>query len=70
MSLVIPPEMKPQLTAIFKHLGGQFARLLEHELETTYRNLADASDETLMRQMQGRARFIRDLLDQIAAAQG
>lgn len=68
--MVIPPEMKPQLTAVFRHLGGQFQRLLEHELASTYRNLADASDDTLMRQMQGRARFIRELLDQIAAAQG
>lgn len=66
--MVIPPDLKPQLTPIFRALGGQFKRLLEHEQATTLRNLADAADETLMRQLQGRARFIRELLDQIDLA--
>lgn len=67
--MVIPPDMKPQLTAVFKHLGGQFKRLLDHELQSTYQNMADAREETLLRQLQGRARFIRELLDQIDVAQ-
>jgi len=67
--MVIPPDLKPQLAPVFKHLGGQFKRLLDHELQNTYRNMSDAADETLLRQMQGRARFIRELLDQIDAAQ-
>lgn len=67
--MVIPQDMAPSLKPIFKQLGGQFRRWLEHERMSTLQNLADAKEETLVRQLQGRARLLKELLDQIDVAQ-
>lgn len=69
MALVIPPEFKTTLLPILNRLGGTFEQWLQSELHASCLKLADATDEVLMRQYQGRVRFIRDLLDQIHAAQ-
>lgn len=67
--MVIPPDMASSLGPIFKQLGGQFKRWIEFERMSTLQNLADAKDESLVRQLQGRARFLKELLDQIDVAQ-
>lgn len=68
MSLVIPPQ-HASVKVIFNRLGGAFEQWLQHELNQSLLKLADAQDETVMRQYQGRTRFIRDMLDQIHASQ-
>lgn len=69
MALVIPPEFKNTLPQIFNRLGGSFEQWLQMELSDTLLKLADAHDDVVMRQMQGRSRFIRELIEQIHAAQ-
>jgi hypothetical protein len=67
--MVIPQDAKPQIIAIARGLrGGPLHRLLESELQTCLLNLADATDERVVRQMQGRARMIRELTELIAAS--
>ncbi len=69
MPLVVPPEFKAPLKSIFNRLGGTFADWLEYEHRQTLGKLADAREEFAVRQLQGRARMIKDLLDEIKAAQ-
>jgi len=67
--MVVPKDLKPQIDAIMRSLsGGPLHRLLEAELQTSLLNLADAADEKVVRQLQGRARMLRELLDYIAVA--
>lgn len=69
MSLVIPPDLKQNLEAQLRHVPPAFIKLLEHERERTLDTLADATAETLMRQQQGRARCLKDLLELIDSFQ-
>lgn len=69
MALVIPPEFKHSLPQILTRLGGTFEQWLRFELHRSLMVLADSHDEVLMRQTQGRVRFIRELLDEIHTQQ-
>lgn len=65
----VPQSLKLQIDAIMGNMrSGPFQTFLEAELQTTLRNLADAADDRLLRQLQGRARLLREFLDYIAVA--
>lgn len=69
MAMVLPPDLAPLRTQIFRQLGGSTRKMFEHELSITLDKLADALDEKVLRQLQGRARFIKELLNEIDAAE-
>ncbi len=56
------PLALKSLYSFSQHAGwGEVSKFLEAELAATYEILTVAGDETLLRQMQGRAKFILDL---------
>lgn len=69
MAILIPPEYQSTIPMVLNRLGGTFERWLQGELDRTLMNLADAHDDVVLRQQQGRARCLRDLLEAIRANQ-
>lgn len=70
MALLIPPEFESTIPMVLNRLGGTFERWLQGELDKTLYNLSDAREDAVLRQLQGRARMLRDLLEAIRAHQG
>lgn len=68
MAISFPPQLTSIRNRIFQQLGGSTREVFEYELRQTLTKLADAQDETVLRQLQGRARFIKELLAEIDAA--
>jgi hypothetical protein len=68
MAIALPAELAPIRNQIFRQLSGSVRKTFEYELEMTLGKLADAHDEIVLRQLQGRARFIKELLAEIDAA--
>lgn len=68
MAMVLHPDLAPHRKQIFRQLNGSIRQVFEHELQATLSKLADAQDETVLRQLQGRARFIKELLAEIDVA--
>jgi hypothetical protein len=69
MALVIPDHLQRNVYTTFNHLGGTFLEWLQWERNDTLSKLADAQDERVLRQLQGRARFIKELIEQIQVSQ-
>lgn len=69
MAIAVPAELASIRKQIFRQLSGSVHKVIEHELGITLGKLADAQDETVLRQLQGRARFIKELLAEIDAAE-
>lgn len=69
MSLVIPDRIKRNLEAGGRHVSPSFVELLETERTNALQQLADAAEDRVVRQLQGRVRLLKELLDTIRVYQ-
>lgn len=68
--LTKPSQMAVRaLYSLSKHTGWpEINGFLNSELDATFKVLSEAADEATLRQMQGRAQFIRELLTMVQDA--
>lgn len=68
MSIVTEVSMRSNVVAALRNTGNVLGPWLEAEHMRSLSQLADATDETVMRQLQGRCRMLKDLISEIHAS--
>jgi hypothetical protein len=68
MSIVTEAGMRTNVTAALRNVGNVLGPWLEAEHMRSLDQLANATEETVMRQLQGRCRMLKDLISEIHAS--